>query len=170
VMFNGSKVGTLDEVRRIFEAYGRKLDEDDVGRLESMLGHGFEPRVNTNNNINNNNNAENNTSQKQTLAKIDKKQQVRSTRVIGFPQLCPECYRPFLALSNHSDEIGRYQFLAEISSFWVFMVMLYAPLIAALTIPALISFFFTPSSISKKDKYKKQLNRDEKKSFIKRTK
>ena len=81
-------------------------------------------------------------------------------RTLGVSQLCPECYRPFYCSADHCDEIQRLQYLSEVCSFWVFMVILYLPLIIAFCIPGLLSYIYEiiigRESFSKKKKIEQQ--------------
>merc|ERR1719410_2429579 len=76
--------------------------------------------------------------------KKDKKEEEgnKYLRTLGVAQLCPECYRPFYCSADHYDEMQRLQYLSEVCSFWVFMILLYAPLVAAFCVPAAISYVF----------------------------
>merc|ERR1712187_1108386 len=66
----------------------------------------------------------------------------KNLRTMGVAQLCPECYRPFYCSEDHFDEVQRLQYLSEVCSFWVFMLILWVPLIIAFFIPALFSYIF----------------------------
>ena len=79
-----------------------------------------------------------------------------TTRLNFNAQLCPECSRPFRSRLDHGDEVGRIQFVGEISSFWVFCVVwiLFVIVLAPL---GLFSFLGSSSSLSKKKKQQREL-------------
>ncbi|ETO31399.1 hypothetical protein RFI_05725, partial [Reticulomyxa filosa] len=113
--FLTSDVGSVDNVRRLFAIHGKLLDPDDLSQINNQTG-GILPDYKPN------------------------------KRKDGVAQLCPEVLFNegtffFFGIfsKQRSDECGRAQFLGEVSSFWVFMVVMWIPLILMLLIPAFFS-------------------------------
>jgi len=140
-LFHGDQVGNMEQISDLFSLYGEILDEDDIGKLSNMLG------------------------ERRSAGKRRKKKKMaaaaatatttvdeeendradvvrdynRNLRTQGVAQLCPQCYRPFYCSEDHSDEVRRLQYLGEVCSFWVFMIILWVPLLLAFMIPAIFS-------------------------------
>jgi hypothetical protein len=110
--FLTDNVGSSTQIARLFRRYGKQLDPDDLGKLSNQLGEHLE--INTN----------------------------PEMKTLDVAQLCPQCYRPFFASPDRSDELGRFMFLAEAASLWVFFCVMFLPLAAAMAVPALLSFIY----------------------------
>ena len=148
--FHGDQVGNVEQVSNLFRYYGILLDDDDTGKLSNMLG---ENKSLNDDNINYYDiDSEKLKQQKKKKRKLHKESNFdeeienedynQNLRTLGVGQLCPECYRPFYCSEDHQDEVKRLQYLVEVCSFWVFMILLWAPLVIAFCIPALISYIF----------------------------
>merc|ERR1712228_502348 len=153
--FHGDQVGNVEQLSKLFGFYGIKLDDDDTGKLSNMLGEEHKNKKKR---------KRNKDEEKKNEAGDDNKY----LRTLGVAQLCPECYRPFYCSADHYDEMQRLQYLSEVCSFWVFMILLYVPLVAAFAIPAFVSYIFqiiigNASILGQKDKEKMQLARQSKK-------
>eukprot|EP01084_Bolivina_argentea_P311670 539514_1 len=142
-LFHGDQVGNVEQIKNLFRFYGIVLDEDDIGKLGNMLGDNTANKkyINkTSNNNNNNNNNNDDDDDDECGNDIDNYNKNLSLRKLGVAQLCPECYRPFYCSEDHFDEVKRLQYLSEICSFWVFLIVCYVPLVGLFAIPALISW------------------------------
>lgn len=140
--FHGDQVGDVIQVQRLFRDYGILLDDDDIDKLGKMLGdHAQEAMVAKNGGA-----VKGLEDEEGDEGKGGKKKKKRHTvnynknlRTLGVGQLCPECYRPFYCSEDHFDEVQRTQWLSEVTSFWVFMLILWVPLIIFFALPGWIS-------------------------------
>lgn len=157
--FHGDQVGNVEQVASLFKMHGILLDDDDTGKLSNMLGEGrsakesthkkrrrLKKRQNSEEEMGDRVRLQSNSTQtgeKKTddFTQIDGDYE-KNLRTYGVAQLCPECYRPFYCSEDRSDEVQRLQYLSEVCSFWVFMILLWLPLVIAFSIPALFSYIF----------------------------
>lgn len=150
--FHGDQVGNIEQVGNLFKFYGILLDDDDTGKIANMLGAGATKEDRDNALLakkkKNKQRQEQDYTKNQNRLELEEEEITenedynQNLRTLGVAQLCPECYRPFYCSEDHGDEIQRLQYLSEVCSFWVFMILLYVPLVVAFCIPALFSWIW----------------------------
>ena len=135
--FHGDQVGNVEQIENLFRSYDILLDMDDTGKLGNMLGQKRDRNRRRHHDRNGGGGGGGAAATTDTAE--DKRDYNQNLRTLGVGQLCPECYRPFYCSEDHFDEIQRLQYLSEVCSFWVFMLLLYVPLCIAFAVPAAVS-------------------------------
>ena len=85
---------------------------------------------------------------------LDMEDRLRLKRLFRYCELCPLCFRPFGIIIGpvifgqtmiHVDRYTRHKVLSEIASFYVFVLLIWVPLLMVFSVAALISYYVSKS-------------------------